>query len=116
MRKSPVYFFDIPFEERLNHLVEEYGVTEKQRLLDAITRIREKLGGLNAKMADEFLENGNILESFRILLKYYDKFYFKGLHNREALNSLLHTIECKTVTPENAARLIAEPQYQHEKP
>lgn len=116
MRKSPVYFLEIPFEERLNHIVEEYGNLDKQRMIDAIGRIREKLGGLNAQLAIEYLEEGNTLESFRILLKYYDKFYLKALHNREGLHSLLHTIECKTVTPENANRLVAAPQYQHEKP
>ncbi len=115
MRKSPIYFLDIPFEERLQHLAEEYGGLDKQRMIDAMGRIREKLGGLNAKNAIQLLEEGNIIESFRILLKYYDKFYFKALHNREGLNSLLHMIECKTVTPENTLRLAAEPQYQHEK-
>ena len=115
MRRSPIHFLDIPFEERLQHLAEEYGSLDQQQMIDAIGRIKDKLGGLNAKNAIQLLEEGNIPESFRILLKYYDKHYFKGLHNREGLNSLLHTIECKTVTPENANRLIAETQYQHEK-
>ena len=115
MRQSPVYFLDIPFEERLEHLVQEYGRLDKQQMLDAIGRIREKLGGLNAKTAAQLLEEGNTIESFRILLKYYDKFYQKGLHNRETINSLLHTIECKSVTPENASQLILQTQHQPEK-
>lgn len=115
MRQSPVYFLDIPFEERLEHLVLEYGRLDKQQMLDAIGRIKEKLGGLNAKTAAQLLEEGNTIESFRILLKYYDKFYQKALHNRETLNSLLHTIECKSVTPENASQLILQTQCQPEK-
>ena len=115
MRQSPVYFLNIPFEERLEHLVQEYGRLDKQQMLDAIGRIREKLGGLNAKTATQLLEEGNTIESFRILLKYYDKFYQKGLHNRETLNSLLHTIECKSVTPENASQLIFQTRHQPEK-
>jgi len=114
MRQSPVYFLDIPFEERLQYLVKEYGCLDKQQMLDAIGRIREKLGGLNAKTASQLLEEGNTIESFRILLKYYDKFYLKALHNRKALNSLLHTILCKSVTPENANQLVRQPQYQHQ--
>ncbi|MBM3415024.1 MAG: tRNA 2-selenouridine(34) synthase MnmH [Bacteroidetes bacterium] len=106
MRQSPVYFLDIPFEERLKHLAEEYGCLEKQRMIDAIERIKEKLGGLQAKTAIQLLEEGNTVESFRILLKYYDKYYLKGLHNRENVNSLLHSIECKSVTSENASQLI----------
>ena len=85
-------------------------------MIDAIGRISDKLGSLNAKTAIQFLEEGNTLESFRILLKYYDKFYLKAMHNRENLHSLLHTIECKTVTSENVRLLVTEPRYQHEKP
>jgi tRNA 2-selenouridine synthase len=114
MRQSPVYFLDIPFEERLNHLVEEYGSLEKQKMIEAIDRIRTRLGGFEAKNAITYLQEDNTIESFRILLKYYDKWYQKGLHNREELNSLLHTINCESVTPLNAKKLIQQSVY-HEK-
>ena len=116
MRQSPIYFLDIPFEERLKHIAEEYGQLDKQKIIDAIGRIQDKLGRLNAKNAIQLFEEGNTVESFRILLNYYDKFYFKALHNREGLNSLLHLIECNTVTIENANRLMVQPRFQHEKP
>lgn len=115
MRQSPVYFLDIPFEERLKHIAKEYGDLDKQRMIDAIGRIREKLGGLNAKNAIQLLEEGNTLESFRILLKYYDKYYLKGLHNRDNVNSLLHTIDCKSVIPENASQLILHSRKELQK-
>ena len=115
MRQSPVFFLDIPFEERLNYLVEEYGTLDRQQMTDAIGRIKEKLGNLNAKNTTQFLEEGNTTESFRILLKYYDKFYLKALHNRQGINSLLHSIECKSVTPENASQLVTQSQYQQQK-
>ena len=114
IRRSHIYFLDIPFEERLKHLVEEYGALDKERMVDAIRRIRERLGGLEMKKAIEFLEQDNTLKSFRILLKYYDKWYAKGLHNRENINSLLHTVICESVSPENAKKLIQQPVY-HEK-
>jgi tRNA 2-selenouridine synthase len=114
MRTSPIYFLDIPFEERLKHIAEEYGCLDKGKMIDAIGRIKEKLGGLNAKTAIQLLEEGNTLESFRILLKYYDKFYLKGLHNREALNSLLHSVDCKSVTIENADILITKSLFNKE--
>jgi tRNA 2-selenouridine synthase len=115
MRNSSLYFLDIPFEERLKHITEEYGCLDQQLMIDAIERIKEKLGGLNAKTAIQLLKEGNTLESFRILLKYYDTFYFKALHNREGLNSLLQRIECKSVTPENAGQLILRSKQQSEK-
>jgi tRNA 2-selenouridine synthase len=116
MRKSPLHFLEIPFEERLQHLAEEYGNLDQERMISAIGRIRERLGHLNAQNAVRLLQEGNTLESFRILLKYYDKFYLKALHNRESVDSLLHSVDCKSVSPENANRLIAEPQYHHENP
>lgn len=114
IRKSPIYFLDIPFEKRLQQLVEEYGSLDKERMIDAIMRIKERLGSLEAKKAIEYLNEGNTIESFRILLKYYDKWYTKGLHNRENINSLLHLINCDSVSPENAKKLVQQPLY-HEK-
>jgi len=115
MRRSPVYFIDIPFEERLKNITEEYGRLDKQQVIDAILRIREKLGGLNAKNAILLLEEENTKESFRILLEYYDKYYLKALHNREEVNSLLQRIECKSVTSENASLLTRHLQQQPQK-
>jgi tRNA 2-selenouridine synthase len=114
MRSSPVYFLDIPFEERLKQIVKEYGCLDKQKMTDAIGRIKEKLGGLNAKNAIEFLEAENHEESFRILLKYYDKHYFKSLHNREGIQSLLHCIESNSVSVENTSLLLAYSRKQYQ--
>ncbi len=111
MRRSPIYFLDIPFEDRLDHLVEEYGRLDKEKVIDAIERIRERLGGLESKRAIDYLNENNTIESFRILLKYYDKWYTKGLHNRENINSLLHLIKCDTVSTENAKKLVQLPVY-----
>lgn len=106
MRKSPVYFLEIPFTERLHQIVQEYGQLDQEKLVEAIGRISQKLGGLNTKTAILLQKEGKIAESFEILLTYYDTHYFKSLHNREDLNSLLHLIPCKSVTPENANQLI----------
>ena len=114
MRRAPLYFLEIPFEERLKHIVEEYGCFDKEKMIDAIVRIKDRLGNLEAKKAIEFLNEDNTLESFRILLKYYDKWYTKGLHNREYIISLLHIVNCNSVTPENAKKLVQQPVY-HEK-
>ncbi|MBL0068373.1 MAG: tRNA 2-selenouridine(34) synthase MnmH [Chitinophagaceae bacterium] len=106
MRRSPLYFLDIPFDERLKHIVPEYGVLEQEKLLDAIERITQKLGHQNAKLASQFLTEGNVTESFRILLAYYDKFYAKALKGRDGLDKLLQNIICETVCKENAALVL----------
>jgi tRNA 2-selenouridine synthase len=83
MRKSKVYFLNIPFKERLNHLVDTYGKLDKQALIEAITRIQKKLGGLEAKTSIDFLNEDKYHEAFEILLRYYDKLYLKSLKTRE---------------------------------
>ncbi len=107
MRSSPVYFLDIPFEERLNYLTKEYSIFTKEKLINAIVRIQKRLGGLEMKNAINFLLEDNYKECFRILLKYYDKWYLKGLHNRENVEQLLRTISCSSVDAiANAEKLI----------
>ncbi len=100
MRKSLVYFMDIPFEERLEYLTKEYGNLPKQDLVNAIMRIQKRLGGLETKNTINFLLENNPKESFRILLKYYDKWYEKGLYNRENPEALINKIEAQTVDNE----------------
>lgn len=92
MRRSPVYFVDIPFEERLGHIVEEYSKLDKIALLDAISRITKKLGHLQASQAIYFIKEDNYQAGFEILLRYYDKLYAKSLQNREQLDHLLTQI------------------------
>ena len=107
MRNSPVFFLDIPFEERLNYITEEYGKLEKEKLVNAIIRIQKRLGGLETKNAINHLLENNHKESFRILLTYYDKWYGKALLNRENLAALLNKITCAGVdTKTNTQNLI----------
>ncbi|MEP7238545.1 MAG: tRNA 2-selenouridine(34) synthase MnmH, partial [Ferruginibacter sp.] len=108
MRKAPVFFMDIPFEERLIYITEEYGQLKKETLSEAILRIQKRLGGLETKNALRFLEENNHLECFRILLSYYDKWYHKGLYNRENISALLNKIPCTGVdTKINTQKLFA---------
>lgn len=106
MRSAPVYFFEIPFEERLLHIMQEYGEVDILQLKDGVTRIKKRLGGLDSKNSVAYLEGGNIKEAFRILLHYYDKQYVKGLHNRELTSAPVKILTCSTVTLDNAQRLI----------
>jgi len=109
MRKSRIYFLDIPFEARLNFLTTDYGRHEKESLINSIIRIKKRLGGLETKMAICFLVEDNYKECFRILLKYYDKWYSKGLDSRENLNGLLHKISCDTIDVKpNAEKILEE--------
>ncbi len=106
MRKKPLYFLDIPFEERLKHIVAEYGKLEKEKLINSVVRIKKRLGGLETKEAVLALIEDRVEDSFRILLGYYDKWYLKGMHNREGLEALLQKIPCATVHESNFNQLL----------
>jgi tRNA 2-selenouridine synthase len=108
MRKSRVCFLDIPFDQRLDFITAEYSNMGKEQLVTAIMRIQKRLGGLDTKNAINYLLENNFTECFRILLKYYDKWYTKGLENRENLPALLNKIPCSSVdTQTNIQKLLS---------
>lgn len=108
IRTKKVYFIDIPFEERLTYITKDYGCLDREKIQEAILRIQKRLGPLETKTALTFLEEGNYREGFHILLQYYDKFYFKALHNRKNIVELLLKIPCQTVdTLKNTQNILA---------
>jgi tRNA 2-selenouridine synthase len=113
MRKANVYFIDIPFGERLKHITEEYGQLDKEKMISAIERIQKRLGGLETKMAIQFLEEGKIIDAFRILLKYYDKWYLRGLNSRDNPDELCMRIKLNQVDPVVNARQLLQIIYSN---
>ncbi|MEI7588086.1 MAG: tRNA 2-selenouridine(34) synthase MnmH [Chitinophagia bacterium] len=82
LRNSTCYFLTIPFEQRLDFILEGYGKFDKQSLMDATLRIEKRLGGLETKTAINYIKEGAFKEAFAILLKYYDKWYEKNAKNQ----------------------------------
>jgi tRNA 2-selenouridine synthase len=107
LRQSPVLFLDIPFEQRLQHIIDEYGKLDKEYIAGGIQRISKRLGGVETKHALMHLDQNNLMACFEILLRYYDKSYLKGLHNRNGLSTLLTKFSCDSVTTCNANLLLS---------
>ena len=113
IRKSKLYFLDIPFSQRLQFILKGYGKFEKDKLMTAILRIKKRLGGLETKNAINFLIEDDVESSFNILLTYYDKLYLKGAYNRENAETLIHKIEVPAVdAAANAATLLGNANSQ----
>ncbi len=108
MRETKVYFLDIPFDERLVFITAHYGQFEKENLVNAIIRIKKKLGGLETKTAINALIEDDITSCFRVLLHYYDKLYQKGLMRREEAIKMVQNIPCKKVDDQKNALAIIE--------
>lgn len=104
MRNSSLFFIDIPFEQRLNHIISAYGLFEKNKLADSIIKIQKRLGGLETKKALKFLTENNLADCFSILLTYYDKWYKNSLDKRENIDAVLNKIPCETVDINNVQK------------
>jgi tRNA 2-selenouridine synthase len=114
MRKAPLFFLDIPFEERLRNIINWYGEQDVQRMINAIERIQKRLGPLESKTAIGYLQQNNIADAFRILLLYYDKFYNKSMQRRPLLEEQLIPIQStNTHATENAALLLETKHKQY---
>lgn len=84
LRSAPLFFADMPLEERVERLVLDYGSFPKDQLADAIERIARRIGPQHAKAALEALALGDLHTVARTALRYYDKTYAHGLSQRVA--------------------------------
>ncbi len=107
MRQKPVYFLDIPFEERLVYILASYGTLNREGLAAAIERIQKRLGPEQAGQSLEALQAEDLQECFRILLQYYDKLYGKSLLKRNNAEAQVNKIPCSAVNSKtNAEKLM----------
>jgi tRNA 2-selenouridine synthase len=75
MQRAPIIVLDVPFEQRVQHLVTVYGAAPAEGLIDGFTRIRTKLGGERWAAAVDYVQHGDLPNATRIGLEYYDKTY-----------------------------------------
>ena len=111
MRKKSVYFLEIPFDARLDYICLHYGKFPKEQLVNAVIRIKKRLGGLETKTAINALVEDDVRAAFSVLLQYYDKQYGKGLErNRENPSSLVTRMEAPIVDDQANAALVQAQQ------
>jgi tRNA 2-selenouridine synthase len=98
VRESKTYFIKIPFESRLQFILQNYGQFKAEDLITATYRIQKRLGGLETKNAINHIIEKDYQSAFSILLKYYDKWYDK--------NRTIIPIEAESVDHEKNATLL----------
>ena len=107
IQQKPMLALDIPFEARLDYITEEYGNLPIEGLINAIVRIKKRLGPLETKTAISHLVEGDTSACFNILVRYYDKQYRKAAGLRESSARAIHNIPCTAVDiTANTAALI----------
>lgn len=105
IRAARVIVLEVPLEKRIAAIVEDYASADIGELHNSILKIRDRLGGLQTKMALEELSHERFSECFEILLKYYDKTYQFGLAKR-APETLFHLALTGNNAEENAQRIV----------
>jgi tRNA 2-selenouridine synthase len=110
IQTRPLYFLEVPFENRLNYISEQYGKFDREKLASEIVRLRKRLGGLETINSLESLANGNIQDCFRILLKYYDKLYLRSLENKNQQLTFIKKMACHDTDPQSNAEAILQGQ------
>jgi tRNA 2-selenouridine synthase len=75
MKNAPIIKINIPFDLRVQKLVEDYSTTDTDALKSCVMRISQQLGPLNTKLCIMHLDKGQLEDVARISLSYYDKSY-----------------------------------------
>ena len=75
MKKAPIIKLEVPFELRVQKLVQDYTTTNIEALKICIKKIEQNLGTQNANLCLNYLDENNLTEVARLTLKYYDKAY-----------------------------------------
>ncbi|WP_295673877.1 tRNA 2-selenouridine(34) synthase MnmH [uncultured Mucilaginibacter sp.] len=83
MRIAPLIVLKVPPEERVEFLVGEYGVLDKDFLKECTQKIWKRLGPEQTKNAINAIDEDRMADFIRIVLVYYDKSYRNGLAKRD---------------------------------
>ncbi|NOR74104.1 MAG: tRNA 2-selenouridine(34) synthase MnmH [Draconibacterium sp.] len=107
MRSKPLIFIQIPKQERIKHLVDEYASYPKNELIGSIERITKRLGGNDTQIAIQCVWENNFAEVADLMLSYYDKYYLRGLNNRSNQNNIF-TLKSDSVNHKQNSEKIKE--------
>ncbi len=83
MREAITLNIQIPQDERINYIIQEYGCFAKNELITNTTKIKKRLGNLRLEQTLEYLNQDNIEAWAIMMLEYYDKSYIYGNSKRE---------------------------------
>lgn len=75
MIRATIIKLEIPFELRIENLVRDYTTTDTEALKACVGKIAQQLGPLHTKLCLHYLDEGNLYDTARLTLQYYDKAY-----------------------------------------
>lgn len=97
MREAPMLKMNIPQQERIRALAEEYGLLKKDFLIECTERIGKRLGPEQTRDAVLAIQENRMQDFVRQVLVYYDKTYNTGQSSRE--RDRIFDLECNQNDP-----------------
>ncbi len=83
MKQATIIKLEIPFELRVQKLVDDYTTVDIEALKSCVVKIAQQLGLLNTKLCLQYLDEGNLHDVARLSLLYYDKAYEFSYKNKK---------------------------------
>ncbi len=83
MKQATIIKLEIPFELRVQKLVEDYTTVDIEALKSCVIKIAQQLGSLNTKLCLQYLDENNLHDVARLSLLYYDKAYEFSYKNKK---------------------------------
>ena len=104
MKKAPIIKLDIPFELRVQKLVQDYTTTNIDALKICVKKIEQNLGTQNAILCLKYLDENNLTDVARLTLKYYDKAY-SYTYNKKTTQQIIPVVLDTMNFEENTLKL-----------
>ncbi len=83
--QGPIINIVVPFEKRLEYLIQDYGKFPIEALRIGFGNIKKRIGGQNYQIALDALERGDLETAAGLALNYYDKSYDYLLKKKQSL-------------------------------
>ncbi|MBA3814919.1 MAG: tRNA 2-selenouridine(34) synthase MnmH [Parachlamydiaceae bacterium] len=80
--QAPLILIETSLEERIDRLLNEYGLTNKEDLILASTRISKRLGSQRTRELIEAIQKNHLRDAIALVLQYYDKTYAHAITRR----------------------------------
>lgn len=112
IQKSPFVYYEIPLEDRIRHIMEDYGTCPKEGLIACFEKIKKRLGYDRAQLAIEAVECGDIRLATEIAITYYDKGYANSINGRQG--EIIEKVNLTNYNLEEATSILVQIREKYE--
>ena len=104
MLNTTMIHLDVPFEQRLVHILQTYEFFEDDKFRNALQSLEERMGTSQNHKALHFHDTGQREKCFELLLKYYDRAYEKR-REKYWSGKIIHIIHSHDDIPGTLAKI-----------